>query len=36
VGEERLHGLRVALQELAESPLVSLDEFIYIFYGRHL
>jgi hypothetical protein len=35
VGEEFLHGLWVAFHELVERKLVSLDEFVYIVYGRH-
>jgi len=36
MGEERLHGLWVALHELIECQLVSLDKFVYIVCGRHL
>jgi hypothetical protein len=35
MGEERLHGLWVALHELVECQLVALDELIHIVYGRH-
>src|SRR5215203_4624631 len=35
VREERLHGLGVALHELVECHLVSLDKLVYIVCGPH-
>jgi hypothetical protein len=36
MGEEALHGLGVAFQELIERQVVLLDHFIEIVYGSHL